>query len=78
MEVAAVCDIFRGVVREDGISETIAIVIDSRVVAPVVSAEERSADDVRPARICGVPLIVAVVVGVVRVVEVVVVDEVTA
>ncbi|KAF5416987.1 MAG: hypothetical protein C5S49_04080 [Candidatus Methanogaster sp.] len=78
MPISAVLNVTIGVIRKHGISETIPVSIGSRVVAPVVSAEVGSADDVRPARLRDVPLVGAIIEGVIRVVEVVVVDQVAA
>ena len=80
MKILAVCYVTRGVVRSQGAPETIVIVIVivTSVIAPVVPAEVGSADDVRSSDLLDVPLVESVVVGVCRVVEVVVVDQVAA
>nr|QNO46446.1 hypothetical protein KCGBEFIM_00021 [Methanosarcinales archaeon ANME-2c ERB4] len=78
MIISAVLDVARGVVRKQGISETIPISIITSVIAPVVSTEVRLTDDVRSCRLRDVPGVGTIIVGVIRVVEVVVVNEVVA
>ena len=76
MHIPTGCYVPGGVIRKRRIPKSISICVCSRIIRPIVSPEIRTTNNIRPCCFGSVPDVVAVVPSVVRIVEVVVVDEV--